>query len=337
VTLSLSQSDAQKFHVKQSFTQTGDISDQPYLSASVKTLRVAVQNVGGGNVVEVQGRIKGMTSWVILATITGATAPYTDVDVSLVDELNFEVTTYSASGGTPEVVASGFFNIASAGGESFTTIDTDAGTFPVATGPNDTLTLTSSDSTILITGTAGTDTVNFTAQTGQAGHPFDGEVNAVVFTNAAGNLKNSTNFIYNESTQLFDVGFGSSVFSVSGTSGMYNQLAVAYKRTTITISGSTANTNARSGNRFFISATSNFTLANPTNPQEEQPIIWYIKQDASGGRVLSLGSDFILGSGIPSVTLSTTANVTDAIGAIYNAVAGKWVILAYQQGYAGLS
>lgn len=45
--------------------------------------------------------------------------------------------------------------------DSFTTIQTDLGTFPVATSSTDTLTLTSSDATITITGNSTTDTVTF--------------------------------------------------------------------------------------------------------------------------------------------------------------------------------
>lgn len=50
---------------------------------------------------------------------------------------------------------------AGGGGNSFGTIQTDAGTSPSADQANDTLTLTSSDSTITITGNSTTDTVTF--------------------------------------------------------------------------------------------------------------------------------------------------------------------------------
>lgn len=63
------------------------------------------------------------------------------------------VITLPATSGTLSYVGSG---------NSFSTIQTDAGTSPVATSGSDTLTLTSSDSSILITGDAGTDTVDFT-------------------------------------------------------------------------------------------------------------------------------------------------------------------------------
>lgn len=49
------------------------------------------------------------------------------------------------------------------GGDSFSTIQTDAGTYPTADSSTDTLTLTSSDSSITITGNATTDTIDLKA------------------------------------------------------------------------------------------------------------------------------------------------------------------------------
>lgn len=64
---------------------------------------------------------------------------------------------------------------------AFTTIQTDAGTYPVATGVADTLTLTSSDSTVTITGDSTTDTVNFQARIATGATVFGGTTNAVLF------------------------------------------------------------------------------------------------------------------------------------------------------------
>lgn len=44
---------------------------------------------------------------------------------------------------------------------SFTTIQTDYGTYPTASGTTDTLTFTSLDGSVFITGTALTDTISF--------------------------------------------------------------------------------------------------------------------------------------------------------------------------------
>lgn len=49
---------------------------------------------------------------------------------------------------------------------SFSTIQTDAGTFPVADLASDTLTLSSSDGSVTITGNSSTDTVDFKAVSG---------------------------------------------------------------------------------------------------------------------------------------------------------------------------
>jgi len=107
-----------KFGIEKQFTATGDIAASgasPFNVRAENQLRVVVENVGGGNVIRVRGKIAKQTAWTNLATITGATSG-TTVDISLVDELYFDCTTYAASGGTPKLVAAGFFEKASSGG-----------------------------------------------------------------------------------------------------------------------------------------------------------------------------------------------------------------------------
>lgn len=82
-------------------------------------LRVVVENVGGGNTIVVKGKLFPQTAWQTLATINGATTG-TTVDISVVDEYQIECSAYAASGGTPKVIASAFFNQASGGSGSIT-------------------------------------------------------------------------------------------------------------------------------------------------------------------------------------------------------------------------
>jgi hypothetical protein len=96
---------------------------------------------------------------------------------------------------------------------------------------------------------------------------------------------------------------------------------------------STTNTDASLGNEFTFTATSAFTLANPTNPTGGQMAIWRIKQDATGGWVISFGTAFRFGTDIPSVTLTTTPLKTDYMGAVYNETDSKWDVLAFTKGY----
>lgn len=115
-----------KFNIALNFTATGVITGSgaadsigtaavPFNVRAENQLRLAVENVGAGNAVQVQGRIAKQTAYTTLATITGPSAG-TTVDISLVDEIYFNCSTYSASGGTPRLVGAGFFKQAASGG-----------------------------------------------------------------------------------------------------------------------------------------------------------------------------------------------------------------------------
>ncbi len=95
-------------HVETQFTGTGVFGPNPLVSNLMANLRVVIENTGGSNIVLVKGRLAGQAVWVTLATITGATTG-TTVDISVAEELQFECTTFDASGGTPKLIASGFF------------------------------------------------------------------------------------------------------------------------------------------------------------------------------------------------------------------------------------
>ena len=97
--------------------------------------------------------------------------------------------------------------------------------------------------------------------------------------------------------------------------------------------GATVDTNASLGTYFRLAAAQNFTLNNPTGMVDGQRCIWEITQDATGGRVLTLGNAFIFGADLTSITLSTAANKTDLIGAIYNSTKAKWLVTALSKGF----
>jgi hypothetical protein len=101
----------------------------------------------------------------------------------------------------------------------------------------------------------------------------------------------------------------------------------------LTVSAGAVATDASLGNHFTISATANFTLSNPTNPTDGQRVIWQITQDATGSRTITLGSAFALGTDITAVTLTTTANKCDYLGAVYDATAAKWRVVMFVKGY----
>jgi len=90
-------------------------------------------------------------------------------------------------------------------------------------------------------------------------------------------------------------------------------------------------TDASQANMTPVIADDNFTLGNPTNPKNGQRYIWRISQDGTGSRTITLGSAF--NTGPWTVTLSTVANKTDYLEAIYNSSTSKWDIVNFQKGY----
>ena len=83
---------------------------------------------------------------------------------------------------------------------------------------------------------------------------------------------------------------------------------------------------------FTLTLTGNTTLATPINGFSGQRILYQLKQDGTGSKLLTLSSGFR--SGPITVTLSTAANTTDYLGVIYNAIDDKWDVLALNKGYS---
>jgi hypothetical protein len=98
----------------------------------------------------------------------------------------------------------------------------------------------------------------------------------------------------------------------------------------ISISGGNASIDASTGNVFDIAATANFTLANPTNPTNGQVLHLRITQDATGSRVMTLGTAW---SSTSTITLSTGANKVDHLVAMYHSGASKWHITGFLAGF----
>jgi hypothetical protein len=73
---------------------------------------------------------------------------------------------------------------------------------------------------------------------------------------------------------------------------------------------------ATSGPRWFVTLTGNLTLNVPTNPVAGQEYIWEFIQDATGSRLLTLGTGFKTAGGAPA--LSTAAGAVDIYRAIYD-------------------
>ena len=80
----------------------------------------------------------------------------------------------------------------------------------------------------------------------------------------------------------------------------------------------TVNTNCNLSNVFYLAATGNFTLANPTNPGSGGCYVWFIKQDAAGSRLITFGAKFKFAGGV-APTLSTASNAMDRLVCTYDA------------------
>ncbi len=97
--------------------------------------------------------------------------------------------------------------------------------------------------------------------------------------------------------------------------------------------GASIAVDAQSGNTFTVTIAGNRTIANPTNPTSGQRILFRIKQDGVGGRTITWDTAYRFSVDVPQPTLSTTANLTDYIGFVYNATDSKWDCLAVSRGY----
>ena len=97
---------------------------------------------------------------------------------------------------------------------------------------------------------------------------------------------------------------------------------------------STIETDCSLGNLFTLTTTQSFTMSAPTNAVSGKMIVYKIKQDSTGSRVVTWDSAFrgSLDQALP--VLTTTANYVDYILFIYDASVEKWNCLSANQGFA---
>jgi len=91
-------------------------------------------------------------------------------------------------------------------------------------------------------------------------------------------------------------------------------------------------TDAAAGAVFTVTLAGNRTLGNPTNSRDGMKRTWRFRQDATGTRTITLGSDFVLGSNIANTTLTATAGKVGYLTAMYDSTAAKWHVLAFEPG-----
>jgi hypothetical protein len=100
--------------------------------------------------------------------------------------------------------------------------------------------------------------------------------------------------------------------------------------------GATIATDASVASIFTVTLGGNRTLSNPTNSADGMKRTWRIKQDATGFRTLTLGTDFRIPTDIAAngqeIFLTRTATKIDYMGAIYNGDDSKWDVVALTRG-----
>lgn len=98
--------------------------------------------------------------------------------------------------------------------------------------------------------------------------------------------------------------------------------------------GANIATDASLGNIFTVTLGGNRTMDNPTNAVDGQIILYKLKQDGTGSRTITWGSNFRGSTDVALPTLTTTANAVDYVLFYYNSAATKWDCLSVNKGFA---
>jgi hypothetical protein len=102
--------------------------------------------------------------------------------------------------------------------------------------------------------------------------------------------------------------------------------------------GANIATDASAGEIFTVTLGGNRTFDAPTNARDGMRRTWRIRQDATGGRTITLASGtggFVLGSLIPNVTPNTAANKVAYMTALYDSGytgGARWCVLSFEPG-----
>jgi len=125
---------------------------------------------------------------------------------------------------------------------------------------------------------------------------------------------------------------GQSAANVAGAVTKANN-AVLGKGTVGSIAGTgTVTPDASVASTFTMTVSGAVTLNGPANPTDGQKVLFVITNDASHAVSLATGAgNFAFGTDIPSYTNSVSK--IDLLGAIYNAVVGKWLVASLNQGF----
>jgi hypothetical protein len=87
------------------------------------------------------------------------------------------------------------------------------------------------------------------------------------------------------------------------------------------------------GNDFRVTIAGNHTMGTPANPTDGQQVIFQVTQGSGGPFAITWDTGYEFSAGLPKPNLSTTAGQTDLLGFIYNAAKGKWLLVAFVNGF----
>jgi hypothetical protein len=98
--------------------------------------------------------------------------------------------------------------------------------------------------------------------------------------------------------------------------------------------GATIAVDAATGTKFAVTLGGNRTIENPTNAVDGRVIIFRLRQDGTGTRVVTWGSDYRFRGDLAAanVVLSTAANVVDRVAFEYVAADTKWDCISFVKG-----
>lgn len=96
----------------------------------------------------------------------------------------------------------------------------------------------------------------------------------------------------------------------------------------------TINVDAAEANKFDITLGGNRTIANPSNPVNGRVLIFRLRQDNTGGRVVTWGNNYRFSGDLAAgnVVLSTASNTIDRVAFEYVSADAKWDCISFIKG-----
>jgi len=96
----------------------------------------------------------------------------------------------------------------------------------------------------------------------------------------------------------------------------------------------TIEVDAAAANKFEVTLGGNRTIANPTNAANGRIIIFRLRQDNTGGRIVTWGTDYRFRGDLAAgnVVLSTSANTIDRVAFEYVSADSKWDCISFIKG-----